>query len=81
MSNTYQDYLRDLVYVLRERGAAAQAAATHSDLDRERAFAYAEVLSLMQTQADAFDIPRDDILLGDFDPLNGPLDPPSPDHS
>jgi hypothetical protein len=79
-SNVHADYLRDLVYLLRRTGAEAQrkSEAEDSDYERGRAMAYVEILSLMQNQADSFMIPRDEILLSGFDPVNDPLDPPQP---
>jgi hypothetical protein len=79
-SNVYEDFLRDLVYLLRHTGAEAQRKgdAEASDFERGRALAYVEILSLMQHQADSFMIPRDPILLSGFDPVNDPLDPPRP---
>lgn len=78
----YKNYLRDLVYRIRENGAKAAAQSRASESGREfqqgRALAYIEILSMMQNQADAFQIGRDELLLSGFDPVNDPLDPPRP---
>ena len=56
--DTYRNYIRDVVYLLREIGADAQRKSRKteqsSDFDAGRALAYVEVLSMMQNQADAF---------------------------
>jgi hypothetical protein len=81
-SDAYKNFIRDVVYVLREVGAEAQrkskTAGQSSTFDAGRALAYVEVLSLMQNQADAFQLSRDDLLLAGFDPEVDPIDPPSP---
>ncbi len=79
--DAYKDFVRDLVYLLRETAAEARrrSAAGSSDFDSGRASAYVEVLSLMQNQADAFQLPRDELLLSGFDPETDSLDPPPPE--
>ena len=56
----YKNYLRDLVYRLRENGAKAVAQGRGAQSGREfqqgRAMAYMEILSMMQNQADVFQI-------------------------
>lgn len=66
-------FIRDLVYLVREDAAEAaerQSAATaeRAAFEAGRALAFVEVLLRMQSQADAFAIPRRDLGL-DFDPL------------
>ena len=73
MSETHANYLRDLGQLLREAGQEAKRsarAATDGDRDFERVklMAYYEVLSLMQQQAVAFDLPLDDLALDELDP-------------
>ena len=81
-SDAFKNYIRDVVYLLRETGAEAQRKSKRKeqapDFDAGRALAYVEVLSLMQNQADAFQLSRDDLLLGGFDPEVDPIDPPRP---
>ena len=43
-----------------------------------REMAYVEALLRMQSQADAFMIPREELGLADFDPLRDSLEPPKP---
>jgi hypothetical protein len=82
MNPDYAAYIRDLFYMFRE--AAAEALRDKVGRPGEapyhegREMAYIEVLLRMQSQADAFMIPREDVGLADFDPLKDPLDPPSP---
>ncbi|MBK8213030.1 MAG: hypothetical protein IPK71_04705 [Myxococcales bacterium] len=85
MNSDYADYIRDLFYMFREAAAEAQRdkktrpeeAAYHEG----REMAYVEVLLRMQSQADAFMIPREDVGLSGFDPLKDPLEPPKPGRS
>jgi hypothetical protein len=78
--DTYKNYLRDLVYLLRERGGEALRRSREpgemAEFEQGRSMAYIEVLSLMQHQADAFQLPRDELLLSGFDPENDAIDPP-----
>ena len=62
MSDTHANYLRDLGYLVREAGELAKtdvARASESDrpFQQGRLMAYYEVLSLMQQQAEAFQLP------------------------
>lgn len=79
-SDVYKDFIRDLVYLIRETGAEARrrSAVGASDFDAGRAMAYVEILSLMQNQALAFQLPPEDLLLAGFDPETDSLDPPPP---
>lgn len=81
-SDAYKNYVRDVVYLLRETAAEAQRKSKtterSSEFDAGRAQAYIEVLSLMQNQAEAFQLSRDELLLAGFDPEVDPIDPPPP---
>jgi hypothetical protein len=74
MSNTAEDYLRDSGALLKERAKAAYAEATaakgtaESALTVGRSMAYYEVISLMQQQAVAFQLPFEALSLADIDP-------------
>ena len=72
MKHDLQSYLRDLVYLLKEEAEKARENSrdegTGTGFQAGRALAYAEVLSLMQSQADSFLIPRDMLGLEGFDP-------------
>jgi hypothetical protein len=74
MSNLHAFYLRDLGYLLREAGEAVKhdVAAASDDDDRVfqqgRQMAYYEVLSLMQQQAYAFELPLSEIALDGLNP-------------
>ncbi len=72
----YASYIRDLVYLFRE--AAAEARRNKETAPKEstayhegRETAYIEVLLRMQSQSDAFMIPRENLGLDGFDPLKG----------
>jgi hypothetical protein len=80
MSSANADYMRDIVYLLRERGAKAakENRARDSAFNEGREAAFREVLALMQNQADVFGVPRQEICLDGFDALAGSLDPPKP---
>jgi hypothetical protein len=72
MSDIYRHYLLDLGRYVREAGIDARAdMESASDDDRQfqqgRRMAYYEVLSLMQQQATAFDLPPRDLSLDGFD--------------
>jgi hypothetical protein len=54
--------------VSRRRRETASATAEDKVFQRGRVTAYYEVLSLMQQQAAAFDLPANDLSLGGFDP-------------
>ena len=73
MSETHANYLRDLGQLVREAGQEARlsaqaAAGGDRDFERGRLMAYYEVLSLMQQQAVAFDLPLEDLALDGLDP-------------
>jgi hypothetical protein len=71
--HTYRNYIRDLVYGLRELGSKA-AHETHpggSAFDEGRVLAYREILARMQNQADVFGLDKDALCLSGFDPLTG----------
>ena len=64
-----------------------EAAEARRDIERDpqaaqfhegELIAFQHVLSLMQTQADAFQIERARVGLDDFDPFGGNLDPTAP---
>lgn len=74
------DFIRDVVYVLRERGAEAsrESEATGSSFHEGREFGIRQVLSFMQHQAEVFGIPLYEICLAGFDAMVDPLEPPPP---
>jgi hypothetical protein len=71
---SYACYLRDLGYLIREKGEQTSGEVRAARTGAEKAFengrqaAYVEVLSLMQQQADAFGIPRSELCLDGLDP-------------
>jgi hypothetical protein len=82
MNRDYAAYVRDLFYLFREAAAEAQRdkerRPEEATYHEGREMAYVEALLRMQSQADAFMIPREDLGLSGFDPLKDPLEPPKP---
>ncbi len=76
---TYEDFIRDTIYLIRERGATATEAFRHSSskFDEGRDVAFREVLAMLQSQAHAFGIDPATVCLDGFDPLRDSLAPPS----
>jgi hypothetical protein len=72
---THKNYLRDLGYLIREKAEESQhdarsAAPEDRVWEKGRNFAYMEVVSLMQQQAAAFEIPFTDLMLDGIEPEN-----------
>lgn len=69
-SDTLQFYLHDLGFLLIERALDAQQTALHTKdgFDVGRAAAFYEIVSLMQQQADAFQLDYKTIGLAEIDP-------------
>lgn len=80
MSSAYAGYIRDVVYLLREKAAeiASENQRNESPFDEGREAAYREVLAIMQNQADVFGVPKNKICLDGFDALVGAVGPPRP---
>ena len=84
--NTHAYYLRDLGYLLREQAEdalreARKAREAGRDFAEGQLHAYRRVLSLMQQQADAFELPYGDLMLEGIDPerdLDVTSDMPTP---
>ncbi len=79
MDTAYKDFIRDIVYALREKAATLahqNKSASSSPFDEGREFAFREVLSTLQNQAEVFGIELETICLDGFDALVGPLEPP-----
>lgn len=70
VASTADHYLRDLGYLIRERALEAKEEAKRepSDFATGRLTAFHEVVSLMQSQADAFAIPLERLSLDGIDP-------------
>jgi hypothetical protein len=82
MDHDIAAYVRDLFYRFREAAAEAQRNAlsrpSEARYHEGRQMAYVEALLLMQSQADAFMLPRGELGMDGFDPLRDPLQPPDP---
>lgn len=78
----YAEYIRDVVYLLREAADEARKSknktAEGKQFHEGRESALIEVLLMMQSRADSFALPRNAIGLDAFDPLKDPLAPPKP---
>jgi hypothetical protein len=68
MDETYKNYLGDLGYLIRElaEDAKREANAARSEYAQGYAMAFHRVITLMQQQAEAFEIPVEQLNLGDF---------------
>lgn len=73
--DVHKNYLRDLGFLIKERALKAKAErnaerdGTDAHLfEAGRLMAYHEVVSMMQNQAAAFQLPIKDLSLGDIDP-------------
>ena len=68
VNDVYANYLRDLGQLIREQAIAAKDAAAAGDaFERGRLSAFHEVLSLVEKQATAFNVPLGDLALDGFD--------------
>ena len=67
---TYQNYLRDLGFLMRELASDSKAkmSQTGNAFDDGYSAAIHRVVSLMQQQADTFGIPHNEICLDGLDP-------------
>jgi hypothetical protein len=68
--SVYENYLRDLGHILRENALEAkqEAAVGNDPFKQGRALAYYEVISLLEQQAQAFQLPLEKLSLAGFDP-------------
>jgi hypothetical protein len=81
VEEAYKHYVRDIVYLLREKAAEVtrgNEAGDRSELNKGRELAFREVLSTMQNQADVFGLDKEELCLDGFDALVGPVAPPKP---
>ena len=80
---TYENYLRDVVYSLRERATEAESEATQSGSEfvAGQAFGLRQALARMQNEADAFGIDKSRLCLDGFDAMVGSVAPPLPRRS
>jgi hypothetical protein len=67
---SYKLYLRDLGYLIRELAVESKAGAAEKQSDFATGYmaGFHRVVSLMQQQAEAFEIPLEELALDDFDP-------------
>ena len=71
MSNEkYQHYLRDLVYLIKERQAQLKQENIDDDFHSGLEFGYHSIIELIQNQAEAFQIETSEFGFEDFDNYN-----------
>ena len=64
---TYKHYLRDLVYLIKERHAELKSELNKDDFKAGEEFGYYAILELIENQSSAFMIEPDDFGLNDFE--------------
>ena len=72
-ATTYQNLIRDVVYLVREEAANAGSS---SEFERGREFGLRQALAWMQHEAIAFAVDREALLLDGFDAMVDPVRPP-----
>jgi hypothetical protein len=72
IDNTYKLFVRDLGYLIRELAVESKRASTEKQSDFSIGYmaGFYRVVSLMQQQAEVFEIPLIDLALDGFDPDN-----------
>ena len=66
----YQHYLRDLVYLIKERQAELKQENIDDDFHSGLEFGYHSIIELIQNQAEAFQIETSEFGFEDFDNYN-----------
>ena len=66
-SDTYRHYIRDLVYILKERRFEQSKETNKDEFNKGIAFAFNSILDTMKNQADSFQIELKDIGFEDFE--------------
>ena len=64
---TLKHYLRDLIYLLKERNAKLKAEENKSDFNSGIEFGYYEIIELIKSQAESFEIEIDDLGFSDYE--------------
>ncbi len=67
-SDVYKDYLLDLSFLIKEYAQEAKTKKEASEFYKGYLSCFHRIISLMQQQANAFDIPLSEINLEDIDP-------------
>lgn len=68
MKEIENGFIRDLVYLLKEKNEECKKLAKQDDYEAGQHMAYYDVLSLIYQQAIAFNIDLDDIGMANYDP-------------
>ncbi|MFC4632490.1 hypothetical protein ACFO3O_01120 [Dokdonia ponticola] len=64
---TLKHYFRDLIYLIKERNAELKAEKNKSDYYSGIEFGYYEIIELIKSQADSFEIKIDDLGFNDYE--------------
>ncbi|MCF8716502.1 hypothetical protein JM658_16895 [Joostella atrarenae] len=65
--DTYKHYLRDLIYLIKEREAELKSDTSKSEFNKGVECGYSEIISLIENQAFAFDLELKEIGFNDFE--------------
>ena len=66
-SDTYKHYLRDLIYLIKEREAELKSDKNKSDFNSGMEYGYSEIINLVENQALAFNLDLKEIGFNDFE--------------
>ena len=66
-SDTYKHYIRDLVYILKERHFELSIESNKDEFSKGISFAYNSILDTIQNQAVSFQIELEDIGYNDYE--------------
>jgi len=69
VKGSYKNYLEDLGPIIKEYALEEKNNSSGSEFDNGQLMAFHRVISLMQQQAEAFEIPLSEIGLQDFNPF------------
>ena len=65
--DTYKHYLRDLIYLIKEREAELKSDKSKSEFNNRIECGYSEIISLIENQAFAFDLDLSKIGFNDYE--------------
>ena len=65
--DTYKHYLRDLIYLIKEREAELKSDKNKSEFNNGIECGYSEIISLIENQAFAFDLDLNKIGFNDYE--------------
>lgn len=68
--NQFDNYVKDLILLIREQADLLKSDSKKDEFESGRAMAYYEILSLIKSQAVAFELPLDSLGIHDLDVSN-----------